>query len=98
MSMLRCPLVLVVAARPRTGVWSQNGSQNSHRSINPLMSGRHLKFKPKSQYKISCHACIEYIEMQTEQQSTLNKHSQSHTAVFLTVCVLLDTAVKGVLL
>ena len=25
---------------PRTGVWSQNGSQNGHRSIKPLMSGR----------------------------------------------------------
>ena len=48
--------------------------------------------------KISWHACIEYIEMQTAQQSTLNKHSQSHTAVFLTLCVLLDTAIKALLL
>ena len=36
--------------------------------------------------KISWHACIEYIEMQTAQQSTLNKHSHFHMAVFLTLC------------
>ena len=36
--------------------------------------------------KISWHACIEYIEIQTAQQSTLNKHSHFHMAVFLTLC------------
>ena len=36
--------------------------------------------------------------MQTAQQSTLNKHSHFHMAVFLTLCVLLDTAIKGLLL
>ena len=38
------------------------------------------------QYKLACLQCIEYIEMLTEQQSTLNKHSHFHLAVFLTLC------------
>ena len=36
--------------------------------------------------------------METAQQSTLNKHSHFHMAVLLTLCVILDTAIKALLL
>ena len=36
--------------------------------------------------------------METAQQSTLNKHSHFHMAVFLTLYVILDTAIKALLL
>ena len=36
--------------------------------------------------------------METAQQSILNKHSHFHMAVFLTLYVILDTAIKALLL